>query len=98
MPKKVKRKAEFWWASVAGAEPEPVEVIEENGRRGILTIGCPDPFWLDDATVVVRLNSAPMTRLPGVYTTEEEAAAARAAYLRGSGHGSPKSHAWRGPR
>jgi hypothetical protein len=47
MPKKIKRKIEFWWASIAGADPEPVEVTSLDGERVAYTCGCADPFYLD---------------------------------------------------
>lgn len=41
-------KSEFWWASIHGADPEPVEKTEYNSRPCIYTLGCADPFYLDD--------------------------------------------------
>lgn len=35
-----KRKTEFWWASVAGADCEPVEVTKKDGERVAYTCGC----------------------------------------------------------
>lgn len=42
-----KDKSEFWWASIAGADCEPVEVTKLNGERVAYTCGCTDPFYLD---------------------------------------------------
>lgn len=47
------RKAEFWWASVHGADPEPVEKTEHEGRPCVYTMGCEDPFYLDTEPCVV---------------------------------------------
>lgn len=53
------RKTVFGWASIAGADAEPVELIEVDGRKGLFTLGCADPFWLDDesAGIIVFANS-----------------------------------------
>ena len=57
------RKMLFAWASIAGAEPEPVELIEVDGRKGLLTIGCPDPFFLDDESAgIVIYDGNPINR------------------------------------
>lgn len=50
------RKTKFYWASIAGADPEPVELIEIDGRKAIYTCGCGDPFFLDDADTKIRLG------------------------------------------
>lgn len=50
------RKAKFCWASIAGADPEPVELTRIDGRPAIYTCGCADPFYLDDTSVPVRLG------------------------------------------
>lgn len=49
------RKTEFWWASVVGADCEPVEVTMLGGERVAYTCGCADPFYLDrpDGLVVL---------------------------------------------
>ncbi len=39
--------AKFYWAIVGDASPEPVAVVEENGKRVAYTCGCADPFELD---------------------------------------------------
>ncbi len=87
------RKATFAWASIGGADPEPVEVIEENGRKGILTIGCQDPFWLDDAAAGVVLYVNPLDR-PTNPEIPEQRDARNAAYEAGK----RVYHSWRGPR
>lgn len=50
------RKTKFMWASIAGADPEPVEVTTLDGRPVVYTLGCNDPFYLDDGARVVRLG------------------------------------------
>lgn len=47
------RKTEFWWASIHGADPEPVEKTEHDGRPCVFTLGCGDPFYLDDVPCAV---------------------------------------------
>lgn len=86
-------KTTFAWASIAGADPEPVEVIERDGRKGVLTIGCADPFWLDDESAGVRLDWNTLRR-PALIQTVAEKNAAEVRYgLRSAGF-----HGWRGPR
>lgn len=89
------RKEIFYWASIAGAAFEPVEVVYEEkfpGRKGILTIGCPDIFWLDDLTANIRLSYNSMTR-PVIILTEEERLKRQEEY-----DSSPRKHSWRGSR
>lgn len=50
------RKAKFCWASIAGADPEPVELVRIDGRLAIYTCGCADPFYLNDVSMPVRLG------------------------------------------
>lgn len=50
----IERKTEFWWASIAGADPEPVERCEIDGRPAVYTCGCADPFYLDEKDCPVR--------------------------------------------
>lgn len=66
------RKVDFGWASIAGADPEPVELIETDGRKGLLTIGCEDPFWLDDESVgIVVYDGSPLSRPSNPETREQ---------------------------
>lgn len=46
---------EFYWAVVGDANPEPVAVVVEGGKRVAYTCGCPDPFDVDgpDARIVL---------------------------------------------
>lgn len=44
-------KAEFYWAIVGDASPEPVAVVTENGRRVAYTCGCADPFVIDEGRI-----------------------------------------------
>lgn len=50
------RKTSFYWASIEGADPEPVELVLIDGRRAIYTCGCNDPFFLDDKDVKIKLG------------------------------------------
>jgi hypothetical protein len=87
------RKATFAWASIAGADPEPVELVEENGRKGVFTTGCIDPFWLDDPDAGVVLYVNPLVR-PENPETQEQRDARDAAYRARKA----EDHRWRGPR
>jgi hypothetical protein len=93
-------KVKFYWASIAGADPEPVEIIEIAGRKAVITIGCSDPFFLDDTMISIRIDKNMMERPhKRGFQTAEEAEAARLAYEQ-----QPKTqryhqtHGWRGPR
>jgi hypothetical protein len=97
------RKTTFYWASVAGADPEPVEFVEIDGRKAVFTCGCGDPFFLDDPECPVRLgrqfagllifgSSVPIVR--PVIASKQEAARIASQYKEASRPG----HSWRGPR
>lgn len=47
--------AKFYWAVIGDASPEPVAVVEENGRRMAYTCGCADPFDLDGEHVNIEI-------------------------------------------
>lgn len=47
--------AKFYWAVVGNASPEPVAVVDEEGRRVAYTCGCPDPFVVDGADARIQL-------------------------------------------
>ena len=88
-----KDKSEFWWASVAGADSEPVEVVKKDGERLAYTCGCGDPFYLDrpDCPVILIEDEAmdrPMTpKQEKNYWARQKRQAAIA-----------RSHSWRGAR
>ena len=44
---RIAKKSEFWWATIAGANCEPVEIVKIDGERAALTCGCADPFFID---------------------------------------------------
>lgn len=68
----VTRKARFAWASIAGADAEPVELITEKGREGIYTLGFADPFWLDDESAgIVVYGGSPLVRPDNPETQEQ---------------------------
>ncbi len=100
----------FRWASIHGAAPEPVEKAERDGRPCVYTLGCADPFYLDDGVAVVFIDAA-MSRPPSPKEAQLRAddwEAQRSAARRGSktylspyGGRRPVSawaHGWRGPR
>jgi hypothetical protein len=95
------RKAAFAWASIAGADPEPVELIDENtfmgrgspDRKGVLTTGCQDPFWLDDETAGVVLYVNALSR-PENLEDQGQRDIREAEYRRRRA----TAHSWRGPR
>lgn len=102
------RKAEFWWASIAGADCEPVEVTTLGGERVAYTCGCSDPFYLDRPDCLVTLipdnwewegsekKALPMER---PLTPKQEAAEERK-YERQirADRAAGIRHSWRGPR
>ena len=90
-----KRKTEFWWASIAGSDCEPVEIATLNGERVAYTCGCGDPFYLDRPDCPVLLVAArgtdgAMDRQPTPKQEEEALKKYRRRMARG--------HSWRGPR
>ena len=89
------RKEKFAWASIAGASAEPVELIEVDGRKAILTCGCPDPFYLDDATVNVVVYDAPAFALKRPSNPRTQAEQDR---LDQEYRNRPVRHGWRGSR
>jgi hypothetical protein len=97
-----KRKTEFWWASIHGADPEPVEKAEHEGRPCVYTLGCADPFYLDEPGVFF-IDDERMIR-PWHPDKEEAARAAKLANRRSYvWQGKrirlpPPAHGWRGPR
>lgn len=104
------RKTEFRWASIHGADPEPVEKAEHEGRPCVYTLGCADPFYLDDSGVVVFVDDE-MKRPPSPREAQLRAddwQAQRDAARKGfktylSPYGDRRkvsewAHGWRGPR
>lgn len=51
-------KTKFYWASVSGADPEPVELVDDNGHMGVTMMASTDIFWLDDPSSEVVLHEA----------------------------------------
>lgn len=47
--------AKFYWAIVGDASPEPVAVVEEDGKRVAYTCGCQDGFDVDGADAKIEL-------------------------------------------
>jgi hypothetical protein len=106
------RKTDFFWASIHGADPEPVERTILDGRAGVLTIGCADPFWLDeDPCPVLFINRHAATGRPEPMWRPQhpdkiiaERAALEEARKRNlrtytfEGRRIPVPHGWRGPR
>lgn len=89
-PRAEPHQSPFAWASIAGANPEPVEISEVEGRPCLYTIGCEDAFFLDDPTVLLYVDE--LDRPDNLMTqdqVEEEERKWRSA---------KRSHGWRGPR
>ena len=106
-----KAKSQFYWASIAGADPEPVEVSKLDGRRVAYTCGCADPFFLDEKDCPVRLGTERLSpsgtsRLlldfkgaPTPMERPEIPDKGEAAILDQVFHRRPPAkHGWRGPR
>lgn len=103
-------KTEFWWASIHGADPEPVEKSEHEGRPCVYTLGCADPFYLDDANAVELIGEslprplAPKAAQLKADDWQAQRDAARAGYTTYlSPYGNRRrvsewAHGWRGPR
>lgn len=98
-----KPKSQFYWASIAGADSEPVEVTKVDGRRVAYTCGCADPFYLDDPDNPVQLlleegddKPEPMDRLPTPAMKKRAAASYERKLRRDRAAGI--HHGWRGPR
>ena len=104
------RKTTFAWASIAGADPEPVELVEVNGRKGAYTLGCADPFWLDEGVVAVFGNELRRPKNPETAEIMEAKQKAYDWHRENSKHGPyceaagcvgarlEGRHGWRGPR
>lgn len=85
------RRSPFSWASIAGSNPEPVEVSEHEGRPCVYTLGCSDPFFLDDPAIVLYVDE--MERPKNLRTQAEMDEMEKQWRLRAG-----NSHRWRGPR
>lgn len=84
------RVSPFAWASIAGANPEPVEISETSGRPCLYTIGCEDAFFLDDPTVLLYVDE--LDRPENLMTKEQVEEEER------KWRSAKRSHGWRGPR
>lgn len=85
-------KTKFRWVCIAGADPEPAEEIEIEGRKGILTIGCQDPFWLDEKPEIVIYGDVVIR--PKRFLSLEQAEEQEKLWKEYES----KPHSWRGPR
>lgn len=103
------RKTQFYWASIAGADTEPVEVTTLNGERVAYTCGCGDPFYLDKPDCPVVLVADPQTKDATPWFADDgrmnrvlapkQASRADAAYRRKLAKRlATGTHSWRGPR
>lgn len=69
------RKNLFWWASVHGADPEPVECVEVDGKSACYTCGCADPFFLTlSGSPVLLISKMDRPKHPKVLRKEKEEA------------------------
>ena len=84
------KKAEFFWGVIGDANPEPVSVVEKDGKRWAYTIGCPDPFRLDDVDANIELLG--LRLIPPLKPAEQQAL--REERERRLGPGTP-THGWR---
>lgn len=51
-------RAKFYWARIGDGNYEPVAVRGKKGKRMAYTIGCPDPFAVDEPDSAVLLYAA----------------------------------------
>ncbi len=86
-----KRTSPFAWASIAGADPEPVELTEVDGKPCVYTLGCQDAFLLSDPTVTLYADE--LVRPRNLLTQEQADEKERQWRLEAS-----REHSWRGPR
>lgn len=86
------RKSPFGWASIAGANPEPIELAELDGRPCLYTIGCEDAYFLTDGNVVVYADEL---RRPNNLLTQEQIDEKERKWRLDE---SKRKHSWRGPR
>ena len=72
-------KAKFYWARIGDGNFEPVAVTGKKGSRMAYTIGCPDPFAVDDPDPAILLHEADhaFERLVAPLTPKQEEAALR---------------------
>lgn len=76
------RKTRFYWARIGDGNYEPVAVIGRKGARMAYTIGCQDPFSVDEdnpAIVVLEKseNAYDGGQMTAPLTPKQEAAADR---------------------
>ena len=90
----MERKTEFWWASIHGADPEPVEKTEHEGRPCVYTCGCADPFYLDEGAILF-VRTHPLGKLDRPEHPSKHLAERAATPIWRQGH---PYHSWRGPR
>lgn len=98
-----KDESKFFWASIAGARPEPIEVTTLDGRRVAYTCGCADPFDLDAPDCPVEIEPARCMINPGLVLVGTPFELRRPNNWRKSKRAYEKyqadpSHGWRGPR
>lgn len=83
----------FYWAVIGDANPEPVCVVEENGKRVAYTCGCQDSFdvdgedtriklvdWKSSVASLLKDDPTPM-QIPATPREKAEARAARQARI-----------------
>lgn len=76
------REAEFYWARIGDGNFEPVAVRGKKGARMAYTIGCADPFAVDEANPAIVLlerddDSYDGGPIKAPLTPKQEAAARR---------------------
>lgn len=81
----------FAWASIAGADPEPVEISEHEGKMCIYTLGCGDPFFMDDPNLVFYVNQL---ERPDNLLTQDQIDEKEREWRKSNS----VKHGWRGPR
>lgn len=73
-------KANFYWARIGNGNYEPVAVTGKKGARMAYTIGCADPFPVDEADSAIELyvdKDYPERPEPPLTPKQAAAAAAR---------------------
>lgn len=63
-------KTKFVWVRVGDGDPEPAALGGKTGERRATTIGCPDPFMLDEPGCPCKLVYEATSDFAGGYLAE----------------------------
>lgn len=95
MPERIKTHV---WVSIAGGHTEPAGLVEEEGKRVVYTLGCPDPFFPDEEGSPCKILG-PVIVPPDVPATSLESATEppkKGRKGKPKQKGIPRGHSYRG--